>query len=97
MTSLPAKDRSLQIMLLECLDIAESSASPSAVDAIEMLELYSCDDGDRRVTVCDQCCSACCWQGEFMCDGAKTAGTVEKTVRELLGLALEHPDFWVTR
>jgi hypothetical protein len=44
------------------------------------------------VTVCDACFQVSCWQGEFMCDDAKTAGTVEKTVEELL--ALEHPHYW---
>jgi hypothetical protein len=39
---------------------------------------------DRKITVCDKCLCACCWHGEFMCDEAKYAGTVEKTIRELL-------------
>lgn len=38
---------------------------------------------DHKVTVCDACLRACCWQGEFMCDAAVGAGTVEKTVAEL--------------
>jgi hypothetical protein len=38
---------------------------------------------DTIVVVCSCCLRACCWQGEFMCDYAEGAGTVEKTVREL--------------
>lgn len=49
---------------------------------------------ERTVTVCDQCHRACCWQGEFMCEAARRAGTVEMPVRELRKLALESPDYW---
>ncbi len=38
---------------------------------------------DRKVTVCDSCLCACCWLGDFYCDNAKGAGTVDKTIREL--------------
>lgn len=37
----------------------------------------------RKVTVCDACERASCWQGEFYCDYAKMAGTKKLTVREL--------------
>ena len=37
---------------------------------------------DRKVTVCAACLCASCWQGEFCCDNHKTAGMVEKTIRE---------------
>lgn len=51
---------------------------------------------DRKVTVCDNCECACCWQGEFMCDEAKGAGTVDRSIRELLSHA--HPrescEYW---
>lgn len=50
---------------------------------------------DRKVVVCAACLCACCWQGEFYCDQAKTAGTVEKTVRELLqGNIREDSGYW---
>ena len=49
---------------------------------------------NRRVTVCAACLQASCWQGAFYCDEAKTAGTVEKTVAQLQGMNLEHPDYW---
>ena len=53
------------------------------------------EDSDT-VTVCDKCLMASCWQGEFMCDESKTAGTIEKPIRELKKLNLEHPSFWRT-
>ena len=46
---------------------------------------------DRLVTVCDKCLRASCWHGEFMCDDARSAGTVQKTVAQLRSLRLEHP------
>lgn len=46
------------------------------------------------VTVCDKCLQASCWQGIFMCDEARTAGTVVKTVGELRELNLENEDYW---
>lgn len=52
-------------------------------------------DGATKVTVCDRCLRACCWQGEFMCDDARGAGTTEKTVGELRQLKRgEHEDYW---
>lgn len=52
---------------------------------------------DDLVTVCDACLQSSCWHGIFMCEESKNAGTVQKTVRELRLLALEHSDYWVTR
>lgn len=50
---------------------------------------------DRKVTVCAACLCACCSQGEFCCDQAKTAGTVEKTIRELWqGNLREDSGYW---
>jgi hypothetical protein len=49
---------------------------------------------DKVVTVCDHCLRAACWQGHFFCDNYKGAGTVEKTVSELVKLRLEHPGYW---
>lgn len=49
----------------------------------------------RTVTVCNACLRACCWQGFFMCDKARDAGTVKKTIAELRALvAGEHSDYW---
>jgi hypothetical protein len=52
------------------------------------------DDADRLVTVCDNCLQASCWKSIFMCDEARTAGTVDLPVRRLRELAHEHPDYW---
>ncbi len=49
---------------------------------------------NNKVTVCDVCLTAGCWQGIFMCEKARSAGTIEKTIAELKKLALEHPDYW---
>ena len=48
-------------------------------------------DGDI-VTVCAECLRACCWQGEFMCDGARDADITTKTVGQLRELNAR-PDF----
>lgn len=45
---------------------------------------------NEMITVCDQCFMACCWQGIFMCDNARDAGTVKKSRQELIALNLEH-------
>ena len=52
------------------------------------------DDDNRLVTVCDACLQASCWRGIFYCDEYKTAGTVDKTVKELTALGREHPSYW---
>lgn len=45
----------------------------------------------EEITVCDKCLRASCWQDLFMCDDARLAGTVQKTLEELKELNLEHP------
>jgi len=54
------------------------------------------EDDVKVVTVCDHCLQASCWQGIFMCDEAKSAGTVEMTIRELRALSKEHESFWTS-
>jgi len=49
---------------------------------------------EKTITVCDNCLCASCWRGFLMCEGAKDAGTVEKTIEELKELNLEHPSYW---
>jgi ribosomal protein L31 len=49
---------------------------------------------DKLIMVCSECHTACCWYGEFMCDNAKHAKTVIKTVCELKEIKLEHPCYW---
>lgn len=47
------------------------------------------------VTVCDKCLRACCWQGNFMCDKAASAGTLEMTIEALrAGQYGEHESWW---
>ena len=46
------------------------------------------------VTVCAECLRACCWQGEFMCEEARSADTVEKTRDELRKLKREDESWW---
>jgi len=48
----------------------------------------------RKVTVCDKCFMASCWQGIFMCDDSRGAGTIEKYADELDKLKLEHPSYY---
>lgn len=51
-----------------------------------------------KITVCDKCFRACCWQGEFMCDDAYEAGIVDLPVSDLIEKQgheeLEHPHWW---
>ena len=51
---------------------------------------------DFCITVCDKCFHACCWHGEFMCDDAKTAGTVDLPVKKLKRINQRHanPEHW---
>lgn len=49
---------------------------------------------EDKVTVCDACLCASCWQGIFMCEEARDAGIVVKTVAELRSLNLENEDYW---
>ncbi len=50
---------------------------------------------DDVITVCDHCQRACCWQGEFMCDHARSAGTIDQTVAQLrAGKHGESEDYW---
>ena len=45
-------------------------------------------EAKTTVTVCDKCLRACCWKGIFMCDDARGAGTIERTVEECIALGL---------
>lgn len=53
-----------------------------------------------KIIICAECHRACCWQGEFMCDDARTADVVEVDIEELRGKGgrggahLEHPSYW---
>ena len=49
---------------------------------------------DELITVCDKCRRACCWNGMFMCDEAKSAGIVDVPRSQLEKESREHPDYW---
>jgi hypothetical protein len=51
-------------------------------------------DDSRLVTVCDACLMAACWQGKFMCQESRGAGTLKLPISELRKLNREHSDFW---
>lgn len=51
-------------------------------------------DEDESITVCDQCFMTTCWQGIFMCDKSRNAGTVERSRKELRVLNKEHESYW---
>lgn len=52
---------------------------------------------DKKITVCLECGQASCWQGKSMCDESKTAGTTQRTIRQLiLDRTEEHPSYWMT-
>jgi hypothetical protein len=48
----------------------------------------------KIVTVCDRCLRACCWQGVFQCEEAKSAGVRQMSVSELEKLDLEGRQYW---
>lgn len=56
--------------------------------------MAGCPMGDYYVTVCDQCLTASCWHGVFMCQESKDAGTKKLLASELLRLGLESPDYF---
>lgn len=49
---------------------------------------------NKLVTVCDHCQRASCWQGYFMCEDFKTAGTYNIPVSKLIELDLESSEYW---
>ena len=51
---------------------------------------------DEKITVCDACLQASCWQAEHMCATSEHAGIVQKTRRELIALGREHVGYMKT-
>ncbi|KKK63314.1 hypothetical protein LCGC14_2995510 [marine sediment metagenome] len=49
------------------------------------------------VTVCDKCLRASCWNGEFMCDQAQSAGVIYAKMDDLIDLDLEHWSHWLSK
>lgn len=50
---------------------------------------------DRRITVCDKCLMACCWQGILMCEESRGASTTDMPVHKLRMLQYENPEYWL--
>jgi hypothetical protein len=69
-------------------------ASPGVPVSANVVGTDQSTGDEKKVTVCDACLRACCWQGEFYCEDYKHAGTVEKTVAELRKLRLENEHYW---
>lgn len=61
-----------------------------AIDCANAMRSWHTDP----ITVCDKCLQASCWQGIFYCDDYKTAGTTQKTRKELAKLNRENSDYW---
>jgi len=73
----------------------EKAASKKGRAAIHKMKRGEKETAEKRmITVCDACLQASCWQGIFMCDKSRDAGTVEKSIEELQRLDLEHSDYW---
>jgi hypothetical protein len=53
-------------------------------------------DLDDKVTVCESCLQASCWQAIFCCDNYKNADITQRSRRELMRLDREHPSYWKT-
>lgn len=83
-------------ILHDFADLAEEMGMDEAVE--ELREVAGEDMRetvlDRKVTVCDACLQASCWQHIFCCDRYKTAGTRELTVSQLRELSGENPEYW---
>lgn len=54
------------------------------------------DSPDDLITVCDACKRASCWQGIFMCEQSRGAGTVEMRRDASVALDYEHPVYMRT-
>jgi len=50
----------------------------------------------RLITVCDKCLRASCWQGVFLCDESRGAGTKRMTRAALVKLGREHVSYLKT-
>ena len=71
----------------------QATQESAEVDAITLTD-------DMLITVCAECLRACCWQGEVMCDNARDADILDRTVASLRKLNAqpyfdgEHEDYW---
>ena len=51
-------------------------------------------DKKKLIEVCDECWTAACWYGEFMCQKSQGAGTVLIPIGILEKLHLEDFSYW---
>ena len=52
--------------------------------------------GEKKITVCDSCLCASCWQYIHLCENHREAGTRQMTRAELKAIGREHPSYWKT-
>ena len=48
------------------------------------------------ITICDKCYRASCWQGIFMCESSRYAGTLKLRKGQLLEMKLEDSSYMQT-
>lgn len=53
-------------------------------------------DLTRKITVCDACRCASCWQAKFFCDNAQMAGTIDVPLATLMQERRENEEYWFT-
>ena len=51
-------------------------------------------EDERMIWVCKACLRASCWHGEFYCEEYRVADVIQKSIKELKSLDLEHPSYW---
>lgn len=50
-----------------------------------------------KITVCDKCHQASCWQAIFFCSDNRNAGTIRLTKEQLRAINTgEHESYWIT-
>jgi len=53
-------------------------------------------ENEIKIRVCDKCYHSSCWQGMFLCDESRNAGTVDLTIKELKEKdTQEHWSYWI--
>lgn len=86
----------LEKLIGDTFNMVSDRAGSSIKTVLGQSDDSQTDGRDDLITVCDYCLCASCWQGKFYCDNYITAGTVQKTRRELLALNREHPSYLKT-
>lgn len=88
LAQLKAKDKTIQFNYMGKLEYNVMEEYMNKKEASE-------SDKDK-IQVCDKCYQASCWQGIFICEGAKNVGTKYLTKVELSKLNLESLECWKT-